>query len=214
MQKGNQARVLFSVGNKIYETNLDGNNLRLVIDNKDFRISSFDFNFAKNTFYFTDEKNSKVYIYTCFSPITISIMIIRIQIKFLIDWNKIYRGRYESNGVLQISPFITTNIGGPLYLAVDWVTENIYLAQTLYSRLDIFSPDGSNRTSLINSDIYTPSSLALDPSESVIFFTDNGNMRNLKLQGPKIERAFMDGSGRKVSEILACLVKRCFLFLI
>lgn len=100
-----------------------------------------------------------------------------------------------------MSPFITSNIGGSLTLAVDWITGNIYLAQTLYSRIDIFSPDGLNRTTLINSNIYTPSSLVLDPSESVLFFTDNGNMRNLRLQGPKIERVFMDGSGRKVEKI-------------
>lgn len=93
---------------------------------------------------------------------------------------------------------MTSNIAGPLCVAVDWITENIYVAQSLYSRIDIFSADGLNRSTLINSDIFTPTSLALDSLESLLFFTDNGNMRNLRRQGPKIERVFMDGSGRKV----------------
>lgn len=53
--------MLFSVGNRIYETNIDGNNLRILLDNRDLQISSFDFNIAKNTIYLTDDKSSKVY---------------------------------------------------------------------------------------------------------------------------------------------------------
>ena len=97
-----------------------------------------------------------------------------------------------------MSPLIVSDIDAPLRVAVDWVTGNLYVAQTAYSRIDVFSSDGLNRTTLISTDIYTPSSLAVDPAESFLFFTDNGNSRNLKLQGPKIERAFMDGSMRKV----------------
>lgn len=52
--------MLFSVGNKIYETNKDGISYRVVMDNNDLEISSFDYDYAKNTFYLTDDKNKRV----------------------------------------------------------------------------------------------------------------------------------------------------------
>lgn len=58
--KGDSAKVLFSVGNKIYETNKDGISYRVVMDNNDLEISSFDYDYAKNTFYLTDDKNKRV----------------------------------------------------------------------------------------------------------------------------------------------------------
>lgn len=88
------------------------------------------------------------------------------------------------------------NIRGSFKIAVDWVTNNIYLVQKSLSRIDVFSPDGVNRTSLITTGLFAPTALALDPNESLLFFTDAGNPRN-KRQPPKIERLFMDGSGRQ-----------------
>jgi hypothetical protein len=66
------------------------------------------------------------------------------------------------------------------------------------SRIDVFTPDGLNRSSIIISNIFAPTSLALDPTDSFLFYTDMGNPRNQRTQGAKIERAFMDGSMRQV----------------
>ena len=64
--KGDAARVIFSVGNKIYETNQRGDNLRTLMDNNDLDIRSIDYNFDANTIYMADEKNKKV----CMSAFT------------------------------------------------------------------------------------------------------------------------------------------------
>jgi len=58
-----QARVLFSLGNKIYETDQEGRNVRLVFNNDDIEITSFDYNFKSKNFYFADQKNNKVNFY-------------------------------------------------------------------------------------------------------------------------------------------------------
>ena len=89
------------------------------------------------------------------------------------------------------------NIVGPFELAVDWLTDKVYLVQKSLARIDVFTPNGQNRTDLLTSDIFRPTSIALDPNENFLFFTDAGNSGN-KLQPPKIERAFMDGTGRHV----------------
>jgi hypothetical protein len=57
---GDRATVLFSIGNKLFETDKNGQNLRTLLEDDTLEISNFDYNFAKNTFYFTDEKNNKV----------------------------------------------------------------------------------------------------------------------------------------------------------
>lgn len=50
---------MFSVGSKLYETNQNGQ-LRTVLENDIYEITSFDYNFVTNTFYFADEKSNKV----------------------------------------------------------------------------------------------------------------------------------------------------------
>ena len=86
---------------------------------------------------------------------------------------------------------------GPFSIALDWITDKIYLVQTTLSRIDVLTSDGKNRTDLITADIFSPTSIALDPISNFLFFTDAGNS-NSKTQRPKIERAFMDGTGRHV----------------
>lgn len=54
------AKILFSLGSKIFETNQQGQNLRTIMDNDNLDINSFDYNFATNTFYLADYKNNRV----------------------------------------------------------------------------------------------------------------------------------------------------------
>lgn len=48
------------MGNKVFETSRDGENLRVLVDNSQIEISSIDYDYSKNTFYLADNKNSKV----------------------------------------------------------------------------------------------------------------------------------------------------------
>jgi low density lipoprotein-related protein 2 len=101
-----------------------------------------------------------------------------------------------------MSPLLTSNIEAPLSLAVDWITDKLYLIQKSIGRIDVFAatPSGTtNRTALITTNIFTPTSMVIDPNSSYLFFADMGNvLENARLQGPKIERASMDGTVRQV----------------
>jgi DNA-binding beta-propeller fold protein YncE len=108
-----------------------------------------------------------------------------------------YKAIYEPASKFKIEPIISENIKGPFSLAVDWITNKLYLSQKSLSRIDVFSFDGHNRSNLIVSNLISPSSIVLDPFESFLFFTDTGSLIN-KLQSPKIERALMDGSNRQI----------------
>lgn len=60
--KGDSAKVFFSSGGKIFETNQKGENLRILLDNSNFDISSIDYNFETNVIYMADDRNNKVII--------------------------------------------------------------------------------------------------------------------------------------------------------
>ncbi|KAF7489353.1 hypothetical protein SSS_07649 [Sarcoptes scabiei] len=80
---------------------------------------------------------------------------------------------------------------------VDWVARNLY-----WIELDIKNPrpkgqimtsllDGRYKRSLIVNDLERPSSIALDPEQGTMFWTDAGF-------APKIEASWMDGSERRI----------------
>lgn len=108
---------------------------------------------------------------------------------------KIFKAIYGSNGQLELSPLITSNVLAPFQLLVDWITGNIYLMQKSLARIDVFSSDGKNRTNLL-SGLFNPTSFVLDPTEGLLFFTDMGIYSN-KLKGPRIEKVLMDGRNRQ-----------------
>jgi hypothetical protein len=60
MQQGDNARILFSIGSKIFESDKMARNVRQVFDNSDFDISSMDYEFSSKIFYFVDSKKNKV----------------------------------------------------------------------------------------------------------------------------------------------------------
>ena len=81
-------------------------------------------------------------------------------------------------------------------MAVDWVNDKLYVAEKPTSRIDVFTTDGLYRTNLVTTNIFSPTSIAVDPTTAFLFFTDAGG--STKLQKPKIERMFMDGLGRTI----------------
>lgn len=57
---GDTAKVIFSTGNKIFETNQRAENLRVLYENNNAEINSIDYNFELSAFYMADDKNNKV----------------------------------------------------------------------------------------------------------------------------------------------------------
>ena len=166
---GDQAKVIFSFGTRLIETDQSGQNVRTILASDELDIGAFDYNYAKRVFYLADDKS-----------------------------NKIYKGVYDASGFMRLTPLITTNIIGPFALSVDWTTDKLYLVQKSIGRIDVFTANGLNRTGLITSNIFTPTCIALDTNSSFMFFADIGNTNN-RLQKPKIERASMDGTIRQVN---------------
>ena len=76
-------------------------------------------------------------------------------------------------------------------LAVDWIYDHIYWTDTGKNTIELANYDGEMRKTLINDSLDEPRSIALDPHEGWMYWSDWGK------QG-RIERAGMDGSRRQI----------------
>lgn len=87
---------------------------------------------------------------------------------------------------------ITDEINHPDGLAIDWISRNLYWADTGTDRIEVSRLDGKFRRVLLYEGLAEPRAIALAPDHGWIFWSD-WNERQ-----PKIERAALDGTQRLV----------------
>lgn len=78
-------------------------------------------------------------------------------------------------------------------LSVDWINYNLYFisADSDRTHIEVCQLSGENRKILLSTKTETPTSIAVDPISRFIYWADQG-------QKPSIQRAHLDGSGKKV----------------
>lgn len=103
--------------------------------------------------------------------------------------NLIYSSLFsnDSKNVAKEKVIVKTGLAVPDGIAVDWITNTIYFAESSAHRIDVVSYDGLHRSALISLNLTSPRGLALDPSVGFLFITDWGGEA-------KILRSQMDGS--------------------
>lgn len=87
---------------------------------------------------------------------------------------------------------LTNGLELPEYIAVDWLTKNIYFTDSSRKHVAVCTNDGYYCTELLKIDIMQfPRAIALHPADGLLFWTDWGNNSHIGV-------SFMDGSGAKV----------------
>ncbi|XP_054162427.1 low-density lipoprotein receptor-related protein 4-like [Oppia nitens] len=86
---------------------------------------------------------------------------------------------------------VAKDVSEPYSLAFDWIAKNLYWSDTRRNIIEVSRSDGSYRKVIIDLDLDNPIALALYPSLGFLFWADSGSVS-------KIERAYLDGSSRKV----------------
>ncbi|KDR08547.1 Low-density lipoprotein receptor-related protein 6 [Zootermopsis nevadensis] len=81
---------------------------------------------------------------------------------------------------------VTTGLISPAGLACDWLTQKLYWTDGETNRIEVATITGEHRKVLFWEDIDQPRAIALVPMQSIMFWTDWGEV-------PKIERAGMNG---------------------
>ncbi|XP_071951355.1 uncharacterized protein [Antedon mediterranea] len=88
---------------------------------------------------------------------------------------------------------IMGGVGSVEGIAVDWISKNLYMTDYAMNRIVVSRYEGTSRKILIDTDVISPRSIAIDPRESAkfLFWTEFG-------EPAQIERSFLDGSHRQV----------------
>jgi hypothetical protein len=56
------------------------------------------------------------------------------------------------------------NIRMPISIAVDWITNKLYIVEAEVARIDMYSLDGKKmKTNIVTNNIHQPKSIAIDP---------------------------------------------------
>lgn len=85
---------------------------------------------------------------------------------------------------------VSTGLHTPNGIAVDWIANNVFWTDTGLKVIEVARLDGSSRKTIINKDLNDPRAMILYPKKGYLFWSDWA-------QPAKIERCFMDGTGRK-----------------
>lgn len=106
--------------------------------------------------------------------------------------DKIYRGYIIMNSLTNIEVVVQTGLATAEGLAVDWIGKNLYWVESNLDQIEVARLNGSFRCTLIAGQMVSPRAIALDPRFGLIFWTDWDS------ELPRIERAYMDGKGRRI----------------
>uniref|UniRef100_A0A1B6BXD2 EGF-like domain-containing protein n=1 Tax=Clastoptera arizonana TaxID=38151 RepID=A0A1B6BXD2_9HEMI len=93
---------------------------------------------------------------------------------------------YNGSEVYNKVGIVTTALISPDGLACDWLTKKLYWTDGETNRIEVATLDGKHRKVLFWDDIDQPRAIAVVPMDSLLFWTDWGEV-------PKIERAGMNG---------------------
>ncbi|CAF4716768.1 unnamed protein product, partial [Rotaria sp. Silwood2] len=77
-------------------------------------------------------------------------------------------------------------------IAVDWITNKIYIVEYELARIDMLSLDEKMmKTNIIINNLYQPVAIAIDPIAEYLFVADEGNWHRIPA---RINRCLLDGT--------------------
>lgn len=108
-----------------------------------------------------------------------------------IYWTDVYSG---SEAIVRANEhgsdrelLVSSGLGSPEDLAVDWITGNIYFTDADMQHIGVCTNDGMKCAIIVNKDIHKPRGIVLNPAAGEMYWTDWG-------ENPEIARSRMDGS--------------------
>ena len=90
-----------------------------------------------------------------------------------------------------VEDFITTDLGIPEDLALDWISRKLYWSDAGRATISVIRLDGTDRRALIAIPEERPRALVVDPADNRLYWTDWGD-------DAKISRAMGDGTLKEI----------------
>ncbi|CAF4051049.1 unnamed protein product, partial [Rotaria sordida] len=154
-------KMFVAIANKIYEIDRLRNARIIYTGPENMTIYAVDYHYRNRLLYFTDAYAHKIFSLSLSSP---------------------------SSSVRLV---LEKNIRMPISIAIDWITNKIYIVEYELARIDLLSLDGKMmKTNIIINNLYQPVSIAIDPIAEYLFVADEGNWHRIPA---KINRCLLDG---------------------
>jgi low density lipoprotein-related protein 2 len=129
--------------------------------------------------------------------------------------NKIYRlKQHNSTTVSNLETIITDQVGSVGGIAIDWIGKKLYYLLTTQLKLMVSDLNGYYRSTLLDYKVLQePMSIAVDPSEGYIFFTDwkyPAYIGRVGMDGKNFTKIITTDIGSPIGLTLDIITKRVF----
>ncbi|CAF1581398.1 unnamed protein product, partial [Rotaria sordida] len=155
-------KMFVAIANKIYEIDRLRNARIIYTGSENMTIYAVDYHYRNRLLYFTDPYTHKIFSLSLSSQSSSSVRLV-----------------------------LEKNIRMPISIAIDWITNKIYIVEYELARIDLLSLDEKMmKTNIIINNLYQPVSIAIDPIAEYLFVADEGNLHRIPA---KINRCLLDG---------------------
>uniref|UniRef100_A0AAF5Q0L6 EGF-like domain-containing protein n=13 Tax=Wuchereria bancrofti TaxID=6293 RepID=A0AAF5Q0L6_WUCBA len=113
----------------------------------------------------------------------------------------------DSGDIKNIKKLDLKNLIFPRNLAVDWLTNHLYIVESGSRRIDISTFDGERRTVLIADGLVLPLDIALDPIRGEMFFSNQFKLESAAMDGTR-RRTLVDSHTHQVSGVVVDIASK------
>lgn len=98
----------------------------------------------------------------------------------------------------------------PVALAVDWVGDKIYVADSVGQKIDVFELSGNWHAVVLGSVLTSPSDIALDPTSGLMFVADGGQVLRASMDGTHPKSIVSEAAYKASGVAVDIIAKRVF----
>lgn len=98
----------------------------------------------------------------------------------------------------------------PVAIAVDWIGDKLFVADALGQKIDVFELDGRWHAIVISNNMSEPTDLALDPTQGLMFVSENSRIFRANMDGSKMKDLVTDAIYKASGLSVDIATKRIF----
>ncbi|XP_037092504.1 low-density lipoprotein receptor-related protein 2-like [Pollicipes pollicipes] len=128
-----------------------------------------------------------------------------------VDTQKVYRSRLNNDPGAAVLKISTSTAWAPVSVAVDWIGDNIYVADMIGQKVDVFDIDGRYHAIVISYGLTSPRDVALDPLLGYMFIADQDRIVRANMDGSELRALVSDAIYRASGVTVDIINKRVYL---
>lgn len=105
---------------------------------------------------------------------------------------------------------ITSSSWLPVAIAIDWISDKLYVVDSVGQKIDVFELDGRNHAIVLSHNLTNPSDIGLDPLEGLMFIADNMRVVMATMAGMDVKVLVSDAVYRASGVAVDTVVKRVY----